>query len=85
MMDCSVPILSSLWSGTMTVTVEPAPRFCIATWLPLRRASEKPCVSRMRQASRPDRTRSLANSNLEASNQDFCVQALPDFAGRGGL
>ena len=39
----------------------------------------------MRQASRPDRTRSLTNRNLDLRYVDFASQAPIDLAGRCGL
>jgi len=37
-----VPVRTSLWSGTGTVTVPRSSFFCITIWLPLRRTSWKP-------------------------------------------
>jgi hypothetical protein len=51
--------------------VEPGTIFCITTWLPLRRTSEKPCAARILQTSRPEKTRSLPNLDLEASHKNF--------------
>ena len=85
MIDIRVPTRSSRWSGTGTVSVPSASAFCMAMWLPRRRTSTKPWAAKMRQASRPDRTRSLANRNLDLSYVDFASQAPVDLAGRRGL
>jgi len=44
-----------------------------------------PFRSRIVQTSRPERTRSLANLYLKPGNENFCMTALLDFAGVGGL
>ena len=85
MIDSNVPVRNSPWSGTGTVTVPSATAFCITTWLPRRLTSTKPCVSRIRQTSRPESTRSLANGDLDMGHIDLVPQAPVDFLGRGGL
>lgn len=62
--DRSVPSLSSLWFGIGTVIVEFSVRRCIMMWLPLCRTLEKPCLSRIRQASSPESSGNLANAHL---------------------
>src|SRR3989344_4895938 len=85
MMERSVPTLSSGWSGMGTVTVPASVLRCMTTWLPRRRTSTKPCLPRIRQTSRPDRTRSLATCRFEGGDQYLGVQALLDFSGIGGF
>ena len=51
MMDWSVPILISSWSGTGTVIVPRESFFCIAMWLPRPRTSMKPCVAKVEHTS----------------------------------
>ncbi|MDE0306993.1 MAG: hypothetical protein OXI87_19245 [Albidovulum sp.] len=80
-----MPIRNFLRSGTGTVTVPSAPAFCIAMRLPRRRTSKKPKDARNRQASRPDRTRSFANRDLDMSRKDFAAQALADLFDVGRL
>lgn len=55
----NVPIFNSSWFGTGTVVVVSPSFFCIMMWLPLRRASSKPCLVMILQTSRPERARSL--------------------------
>jgi hypothetical protein len=74
MIDRSVPTRSSSWSGTGTVVVVPSARFCMTTWLPRRRTSTNPCCARMAQASRPERTRSLATRYVQPRDVHFGVQ-----------
>src|SRR3989344_9521643 len=85
MIENSVPTLSSGWSGMGTVTVPVLVLRCMTTWLPCRRTSMKPCLPRIRQTSRPDRTRSLATCRFESGDQYLGVQALLDFSGIGGF
>ena len=47
MIDWSVPIFSSAWSGTGTVIVPSTRIFCITIWLPRRRTSANPCRDRI--------------------------------------
>ena len=60
--------------------VEFTVRFCITTWLPLCRTSEKPCRERMAQTSRPERTRSLPNLYLKTSDKNLLVTTSLDLA-----
>lgn len=76
MMDWSVPMRSSAWSGTGTVMVVPATRFCITTWLPRRRTSTKPWPESSAQTSFPEKTRSLPNRDLQAGDEDLGVQSV---------
>src|SRR3989344_3795487 len=85
MIESSVPILSSGWSGMGTVTVPASVLRYMTTWLPRWRTSTKPCLPRIRQTSRPDRTRSLATCRFESGDQYLGVQALLDFSGIGGF
>ena len=45
----------------------------------------KPCLLRIKQTSRPDRTRSLANANVESSDVYLAVSTLSDFRIARGL
>lgn len=81
MIDISVPIFSSLWSGTGTVIVLSDSTFCMMTWLLLRRTSANPCCASISQASLPDNTRRLANGNLYLCHVHFLVQPLLNFGG----
>jgi hypothetical protein len=83
MIDSSVPIRNSTWSGTGIVTVVPALRFYITTWLPRRRTSANPFLARILHTVRPERVRSLANSDAETSDVDLAVQS-PTYFGRLG-
>src|ERR1700678_230630 len=74
-MDISVPVRSSVWSGTGTVIVELSMRFCIMTWLPRLRTSTNPSRERITQTWRPDRTRSLPNLDLKTRNENFGAAA----------
>src|SRR6476469_6945822 len=56
------------------VIVEVPVRCCRMMWLPRRRTSTNPCCARIRQASRPDITRSLPNLDLEPRNEDLVLQ-----------
>lgn len=71
----NVPARTAPWRGTGTVTVVPSSRFCIMRWLPRWRTARKPCTSRIWQISRPDRTRSLANRDLNLGHQHLAVIA----------
>jgi len=53
-MERSVPMRSSLWSGTGSVVVSASSRFCITMWLPFRRTSANPCCPSIRHTSAPD-------------------------------
>lgn len=53
----------------------------MTTWLPRRRTSENPSVSRILQTSRPDRTRSLPNQHLNLGHEHFAVQSPCNFSG----
>lgn len=85
MMDSSVPMASSAWSGIGTVIVPSEVRRCVTTWLPRRRTSVNPCCSRMRQTSRPERTRSLTIDDVERRHEYAGPQALGDLSGVGRL
>ncbi len=61
MMERSVPVRSSLCSGTTTVIVESSILFCITMWLPRWGTWAKPCCSRIAQTSLPESVRSLGN------------------------
>ena len=76
MIDLSVPIRSSLWSGTGTVTVVPASDFCITMWLPRRRTSTNPFSANSPHTSRPEAIRSLGNRDLNPGHVDFLVKAI---------
>src|ERR1035437_3109015 len=52
-------------------------------WLPRWRTAANPFCSRIRQASEPERTRSLPNRHLNLSHENFVVQTTGDF-GRVG-
>ena len=72
--DISVPVRSSLWSGTGTVTVlPPGMIFCITTWLLRLLTSIKPWLASIRHTSLPDRTLSLTNRNLNVCYIYFIV------------
>jgi len=78
MMLPSVPILSSLWSGTITVTVEVPTFFCNTMWLPCRRTISNAFFLRMSQHSLAESRRSLANRYLDASHEHLTMEALFD-------
>jgi|GEM_PF-5762276 len=84
-MDWSVPILISLWSGTGTVLVPSDSFFCITIWLPLLLTSLKPCCARIMQTSLPERTRSLLNSDLNLCYKYIAMQPLLYLLRRGGF
>src|SRR5438874_4446422 len=48
-------------------------------WLPLWRIAANPFCSRMRQMSKPERSRSLPNRNLDLSHENFIVKPPGDF------
>src|SRR5258708_9117919 len=50
-------------------------------WLPRWRTAVNPFCSRIRQISKPDRTRSLPNRYLDLSYKDFVVKTFGDFGG----
>jgi len=74
MIESSVPVRNSSWSGTGTVRVEPSSRSCITTWLPRRRTSTNPLSPRMRQTCRPESLRSLPNLEVEVSDVHLGVE-----------
>ena len=51
------------------------------TWLPRLRTSAKPWEARIRQTSRPERTRSLPNRDFDMGHVDFVAPAVCDFLG----
>src|SRR3990172_11363105 len=53
----------------------------MTTWLNRRRISANPWPSRMRQTSRPERTRSLPMRDVEPGDEDLAPQALLDLGG----
>ena len=81
MTDLSVPMRNSLWSGTGTVTVPVPSSFCMTMWLPRLLTSTKPFEARIRQTSRPERTRSLPNRDLYMGHVDLVAPAPLDFLG----
>ena len=85
MIERSVPARSSLWSGTGTVIVESASRFCMTMWLPRCRTCSKPCWARILHTSAPDNLRSLANGNTYLGDEDFWLEASLDLSRRSGL
>ena len=85
MIDRSVPILSSLWSGTGTVVVPDSSWDCITIWLLRRRTSTNPYRARMAQASCPESTRSLPNRHLKVCDVSLLKCPALDFRGRSAL
>jgi hypothetical protein len=81
MIDCSVPIRISRWSGTGTVIVESDVRFCMTTWLPRRRTSPNPWDFRSVQSSAPEKTRSLPSANLQRGDVNVLMDTRRDFGG----
>ena len=81
MIDWSVPIFNSSWSGTGTVMVESVRRFCMTTWLPRWRTITKPWRMRMVQISRPEKTPNLPNGYLQTRDVDLFMQAARDLFG----
>ena len=79
MMLVRVPTLSSEWSGIGTVVVVLSLRFCMTIWLPRCRTAEKPWASSNRHTSRPDKTRSSPNRDLDARDEHLAVQPPLDF------
>jgi hypothetical protein len=65
--------------------VDPGRRFCMTTWLPRRRTSAKPLRARIRQTSRPERTRNLPKRYLKARNKDLRVQTPLNLGWIGGF
>src|SRR5215831_1299814 len=51
---------------------------CMTTWLPRRRTSVKPCCSRIRHTSRPERTRSLPMPGFDPRYEYFGPQTTLD-------
>ena len=78
MIERSVPILSSLWSGTGTVVVPEDVFCCITMWLPRFRTLWKPWRSSITHTCLPESTRSLANRNLKLGDVDFAMQSIAD-------
>ncbi len=76
MMDCSVPIRISSWSGTGTVIVPCGNFFCITMWLPRLRTSRKPCWARIAHTSLPESTRSLTNCHLNLRHKYVLMESL---------
>ena len=76
MIDCKVPILISLWSGTGTEMVPSDSFFCIIIWLPRLRISKKPWLARTAHTSFPERTRSLPNGNLDLCHKNIPMEPL---------
>ncbi len=81
MIDNSVPVRSSLWSGTGTVRVVLASDFCIIMWLLRRRTSVKPCCASIPQTSWPDNTLSLANRYFHLGYIHLGVEPLFNLGG----
>jgi hypothetical protein len=79
MIDRSVPIRSSLWSGMGTVIVPPAVAFCMTMWLLRCRTRANPCRLRIAHASRPESLRNLPTANLDLGNEDLSAEAFLDF------
>lgn len=73
-MEINVPVRSSLWSGTGTVTVDSVNFNCMAIWLPRLLTSTKPCFASIWQTSRPERVRSLPNTDLQLSNINLVMK-----------
>jgi len=57
-------------------------RFCTMIWLPRLRTSTKPWRARTSQTSAPDRTRSLANGDLNLRDVDISAQTVGNFGFR---
>lgn len=76
MIDWSVPIRSSGWSGTGTVTVVCGSLLCITMWLPRRCTSTNPCRTRIAQTSLPESARSLPNGNFHSRDEHLLMEAL---------
>ena len=72
-------------AGHSTVTVVLFWHLWITIWLPVRRTSVKPLAASILQTSRPERTRSLPNRDLQTRHEDFIVHALLYLAGIGGF
>ena len=85
MMLDSVPSVSSAWSGTGTVVVVLPDRCCMTMRLPRCRTTENPWPSRIWHTSRPERTRSLPNRDLDARDEHFAVQPSGNLGRIGGL
>jgi hypothetical protein len=63
------------------VTVVSAKRFCIMAWLPRRRTSWNPYVSKIAQTCCPERLRSLPNRDLNLSYENLGMQTLLNLRG----
>src|SRR5262249_8547249 len=83
--ESNVPGLISRWSGTGTVVVRAPTLRWRTTWLPRCRTRTKPCAARIRHTSSPEKTRSLANPDLDASHEALLAQAFADLGRVGGL
>ena len=78
-----VPRRTGSCSGTGTVIVVSSQRFCMIRWLPFWRTGTNPFCSRMRQISKPERTQSLPNRELNLSYEHFSVESARDFGWAG--
>src|SRR5437899_1074393 len=85
MIAVNVPILTSSWSGTGTVIVESAVRFCITMWLLRRRTSANPCRRRIAQTSAPDQTRSLPMNRLKPGYEHLAPLSAGHFRRVGAI
>src|ERR1700684_2407392 len=86
MIDCNVPIMTILWSGTGIVIVLPSSaRFCIIMWLPFCRTGWEPCRSMMLTISAREKEPSLGASNLYMCEQRWLLQTSFDFFRTGNL
>jgi ABC-type metal ion transport system substrate-binding protein len=54
-------------------------------WLPRRRTSTNPCNARISQTSRPERTRSLPNADLNLRYENFAAHASLNFVARSAF
>ena len=78
MIDCMVPIRISSCCGTGTVIVDVPVRFCMTIWLPRWRTCSNPCCANNRHSSRPEKTRSLPNRDLDPRDEDLVVESCVD-------
>jgi hypothetical protein len=60
-------------SGTGTVTVVPAVRFCMTAWLPRCLTTSKPWSPSSRHNSLPEKTRNLTNRDLKPGDEHLVV------------
>ena len=70
-----------MWSGTGMVIVPLSSFRCITTWLPRLLTSAKPYLARMSQTAFPERTLSLAKSNLDLCHIHLSMKSLLNFLG----